>query len=86
MDNGGPEFMSGDTETTRVGYVNPHNQRCAGHRGAAGTGHLARAYKLECLVPGCGNIYGANGTDIFERRCPKCQGGARHTLLNRRAR
>lgn len=24
----------------------------------------------------CGHVYGANGADIFQKKCPKCQGGA----------
>ncbi len=31
------------------------------------------AYKLKCLK--CNHKYGANGTDIFQRKCPNCQGG-----------
>lgn len=32
------------------------------------------AYKVECLQ--CGHLYGANGSDMHERLCPECQGGA----------
>jgi len=32
-------------------------------------------HKLECLENQCGHEYGANGSDIFQRKCPKCQGG-----------
>ena len=68
-------FVSGNTETTKIGFVNRNNQRCGGHRGAAGTDHVQLAYRMECLEPGCGHIYGANGTDVFQRKCPKCQEG-----------
>ncbi|MAL95614.1 MAG: hypothetical protein CME40_11105 [Haliea sp.] len=68
-------WKSGTTETTQIGYVNRHQQKNHGTRGIAGTDHLQLAYKLECLAPGCGHIYGANGTDIFQRKCPECQGG-----------
>jgi hypothetical protein len=27
------------------------------------------------LIVGCGREYGANGSDIFQRKCPNCQGG-----------
>ena len=30
-------------------------------------------YAMECL--NCGHTYKANGTDIWQRKCPKCQGG-----------
>ena len=70
-----PEFVSGEGKTTTIGYVNRNNQKCAGHRGVDGNDHCQRSYKMECQEPGCGHVYGANGTDIFQRRCPNCQGG-----------
>ncbi len=70
------EFTSGTTETTKVGYVNRNNQRCSGHRGVSGTDHSQLAYRMECLETGCGLIYGANGTDVFQKKCPRCQRGA----------
>lgn len=68
-------FMSGDTDTTKIGFVNRNNQRCDGHRGVEGTDHGQFAYRMECLEPNCGYVYGANGTDVFQRKCPKCQKG-----------
>jgi hypothetical protein len=68
-------FQNGTGTTTRIGYVNRNNQRCEGHRGRAGTDHAATAYKMVCQEPGCGQVYGANGTDVFQRKCPRCQGG-----------
>ena len=70
-------FINGRTETTTIGYVNRNNQRCCGHRKVPGTGPRQFAYRMECLEPGCGYIYGANGADVFQRKCPrhKCQGG-----------
>ncbi len=67
------EFSDGTTETTQIGYVNRNNQRCTGHRGVAGTDHYQFAYHMECL--NCGHVYGANGADVFQRKCPKCGGG-----------
>jgi hypothetical protein len=29
---------------------------------------------MECTL--CGFVYGANSGDVFERKCPNCQGGA----------
>jgi hypothetical protein len=66
-------FQSGSRPTTRIGYVNRNKQRCEGTRGVAGTDHRALAYKMVCLVRG--HVYGANGTDVFQRKCPHCQGG-----------
>lgn len=68
-------FRSGDGSTTRIGYVNANNQLCKGHRGVPGNDHSQWAYRMDCLNEGCGAIYGANGSDVFQRRCPRCQGG-----------
>ena len=68
-------FRSGNTETTQIGYTNRNCQLCTGHRGVAGTDHGQYAYRLRCLKTECGHSYGANGTDVFQRKCPKCQSG-----------
>jgi len=68
-------YSNGTTETTRIGYVNRNRQKNHGTRGTQGTDHCQYAYKLECLS--CGHKYGANGSDIFQRKCPRCQGGAK---------
>lgn len=39
-----------------------------------GNDHLQRVYELRCNH--CGHRYGANGSDIFQRLCPRCQDGA----------
>ena len=67
------QWRSGQGESVRVGYVNPHGQKCCGHCGVHGTDHLQYAYKTECTL--CGFVYGANGSDMHERRCPECQNG-----------
>ncbi len=66
-------WKSGQTETTTIGYTNRNKQKNLGSRGLAGNDHRQYAYKLECLK--CGHEYGANGTDIFQRKCPSCQHG-----------
>lgn len=66
-------FQSGSGTTTHIGYVNRKNQRCEGHRGVTGTDHGAIAYKMVCQD--CDHVYGANGTDVFQRKCPRCQDG-----------
>ncbi len=38
-----------------------------------GTDNQQWFYEMECL--GCGYKYYANGSDIWQRKCPKCQGG-----------
>jgi len=67
-------WNSGTTETTSIGFVSVQDQKVHGHRNHPGTDHCQTAYKLECLK--CGTVYGANGSDIFQRKCPSCQGGA----------
>lgn len=67
-------WESGSGLSVQVGYVNSQGQRCCGHRGVPGTDHEQYAYKVECTK--CGYVYGANGTDVHERRCPECQRGA----------
>jgi hypothetical protein len=68
-------FQSGTGATTQIGYVNRNQQLCEGTRGVAGTDHGAVSYKMVCQRPSCGHEYGSNGTDVFQRKCPRCQGG-----------
>ena len=59
--------------TTVSGYVNPNGQITVRDSGMSGTDHFQHVYQLACS--GCGHNYGANGSDVHERRCPNCQGG-----------
>ena len=68
-------FRSGDGETVQIGYINRNNQMCLGTRGRPGTDHLQLSYRMICLIEDCEFIYGANGTDVHERRCQRWQGG-----------
>ena len=67
-------WESGGGPSVQIGYVNPNGQRCCGHRGVPGTDHEQYAYKFECTKRRY--VYGANGSDMHERRCPECQRGA----------
>jgi rubredoxin len=67
------KFRSGDGDTTKIGYANRNNQICQGTLNVDGTDFFQIVYRLECL--NCGYVYGANGSDIAERKCPECQGG-----------
>ena len=60
--------------TTEPGYVNRNAQTNIRATDLPGTDHLQKIYVLRC--GGCGHEYGANGSDIFQRKCPNCQGGA----------
>ena len=68
------EWKSGGGLSVQIGYVNPNDQICLGHRGVPGTDHMQLAYRVECAR--CGHVYGANGSDMHERRCPACDQGA----------
>jgi len=60
--------------TTKEGFENRHGQVNLGCTGEPGTDHCQYIYRLRCKH--CGTVYGANGADIFQRRCPNCQDGA----------
>jgi hypothetical protein len=65
--------MRESKNTTRIGYVNPNGQVVIRNTGRPGTDHNAKIYQLGCSL--CGLTYGSNGTDIFDRKCPKCGQG-----------
>jgi hypothetical protein len=60
--------------TTEPGYRNRNGQVVIRPTHLAGTDHYQYIYVLRCGK--CGHEYGANGSDIFQRRCPHHQGGA----------
>lgn len=59
--------------TTQPGSINRNAQRVIRDTGLPGTEPGQTAYVLECEQ--CQHRYATNGSDIFERRCPKCQSG-----------
>ena len=59
--------------TTLPGFINPHGQITIRNTGVSGTDKNQYIYQLACSI--CGHIYGANGSDIHERKCPVCQDG-----------
>jgi hypothetical protein len=69
----GKTMGTGKSPTTRIGYVNKNGQVVIRNTGLSGTDHGQAVYQLGCSH--CGAVYGANGTDIHERKCPKCQDG-----------
>lgn len=60
-------------KTTQPGYVNRNSQIVIRNTQLPGTDSGQTIYQLACVI--CGHVYGANGSDIFERKCPKCRGG-----------
>ena len=61
-------------KTTQPGYVNRNNQQVVRRTAIPGNDRHQTVYELRCLD--CEHSYGANGSDIFQRRCPSCDKGA----------
>lgn len=66
-----------DEGTTRPGYKNRNGQINIGPLDRPGTDHNQMLYHMRCGKCGCD--YAANGSDIHQRKCPTCQGGAPST-------
>ncbi len=60
--------------STNAGYVNNNKQRIIGRTDWDGNGYYQKIYVMECEI--CGFRYDVNGSDTFQRKRPKCQGGA----------
>ena len=56
--------------TTEVGYISKNNQRNNGRTDIPGTDFGQWFYDMECLD--CGHKYHANGSNIYEKKCPNC--------------
>jgi Zn finger protein HypA/HybF involved in hydrogenase expression len=63
-----------EAKTTQSGYETRNGQIVIRSTGLCGTDHGQTVYELKCSH--CSHEYGANGSDIFQRKCPNCQGGA----------
>jgi len=57
-----------------INFINRNAQRVIRAIQLSETDHRDRVYVLRCSH--CGNEYAANGTEVWERLCPFCQGGA----------
>ncbi|RVK60590.1 hypothetical protein CN155_04845 [Sinorhizobium meliloti] len=64
---------------SNIGDVNRNKQRLLEKTSYPGNDHNQHIWVIECQAPQesetCGHIYGANGSDFFQRKCPVCQGG-----------
>jgi hypothetical protein len=60
--------------TTKIGYENRNRQTMIEATDLPGNDFLQKIYVLRCGA--CGLEYGANGSNIGQRRCPSCQHGA----------
>ena len=67
-------MRSRDVNTTEPGYENRNKQIVIRKTARVGTDHLQKVYLLRCGF--CELEYGANGSDIWQRRCPNCQEGS----------
>ena len=56
--------------TTEIGYTNRNNQTVIRKTNRPGTDHGQTVYEFRC--GDCGRSHGANGSDLFQRRCPHC--------------
>lgn len=61
--------------TTEVGFTNRNGQTVIRKTDLPGNDHNQIIYVLRCGH--CAHEYGANGSDIFQRRCPEHDGGQR---------
>ncbi len=68
-----PGVRQSDAKTTLPGYSNRNGQTVIRRTDTPGNDHNQVVYELEC--GDCGERYGANGSDIWQRKCPKCGGG-----------
>lgn len=64
--------MARSKGTTVPGYVNRHGVSVIRKTDLPGNDHLQVTYVLRCPD---GHEFGANGSDIWLRKCPECQGG-----------
>jgi hypothetical protein len=68
-----PPTTSVSGYSTRPGFTNVNGQTVVRPTGLPGTDHGQSIYELRCSR--CAQEYGANGSDIWLRKCPRCQGG-----------
>lgn len=61
------------------GEINANGQQLFRVTGAKGSDFNARVWVLKCRR--CGEVYGCNGTDAWQRKCPRCQNGAAGLLI-----
>lgn len=60
-------------KSTTTGYVNKNNQKNIGKTNLHGNHYNQMFYQMECQL--CKVTYFANGSDIWLKKCPVCQGG-----------
>ena len=63
----------GCTRTTTPGWKNDNKQVVLRATGKPGNARGQKAYEMKCSM--CDFVYVANGADVWQRKCPRCQGG-----------
>jgi predicted Zn-ribbon and HTH transcriptional regulator len=66
-------------KTTEIGYINRNRQEVLRKTNLRGNDNNQYVYVLKCNR--CGFVYGVNGSDVWQRKCPKCQGGKKGLLI-----
>ncbi len=66
------DFLS--MRPTDIGYINRNNQQNISKTDCDGNDYMQKLYIMRCMD--CGEEYPSNGSNIYEKKCPKCQGGA----------
>jgi hypothetical protein len=67
----GNERMDRSRRSTDLGFENRNGQIVVRRTSKPGTDYNQYIYILRCKH--CGTVYGVNGSDIWERRCPKAK-------------
>jgi hypothetical protein len=62
-----------------IGDINSNQQKLIDKTTKPGTDHNAKLWIVRCVRVKngdmCDHVYGVNGTDFHERKCPNCQDG-----------
>ncbi len=56
---------------SEVGDINQNGQKLLAKTAFEGTDHNQKIWAVQCTKDRCGHVYGVNGTDFHERKCPK---------------
>lgn len=72
-DEAGEQVSGTSGYSTQPGFTNANGQTVIRATGLPGTDYGQSIYVLRCAQ--CASDYGANGSDIWLRKCPHCQGG-----------
>lgn len=62
-------------KTLQIGRINENGQELIRGTNLPGNHANQKLYVMRCTEPACGHEYGANGADVWLRKCPRCQGG-----------